>query len=94
MRYIILRHVRPGSIIITDCWRAYGFISDVIDEDGGGSAYSHLTVNHSRYFRDPVSGAHTNTIEGTWAGLKRMIRPRNRSKDNCGDHLLEMILVP
>ena len=26
--------------------------------------YSHSTVNHSRHFKDPVTGIHSNTIEG------------------------------
>ena len=30
-------------------------------------------VNHSHTFVDPLTGAHTNTIEGTWHGLKLAI---------------------
>ncbi|KAG2196834.1 hypothetical protein INT46_001751 [Mucor plumbeus] len=32
--------------------------------------YKHMTVNHSKNFKDPVTGVHTNTIEGRWNGLK------------------------
>jgi hypothetical protein len=59
----------PGSIIISDMWRAY----DLIPAD-----YQHLTVNHSLHFVDPDTGAHTNTIEATWNAIKRTISPQNR----------------
>jgi transposase-like protein len=62
---VIRRKVRPGSIIISDCWRAY------VGLDNAG--YQHLTVNHTYHFRDPNTGAHTNSIEGTWSAIKRSI---------------------
>ena len=60
---IIQQHVAPGTTIITDCWRAYNGLQSL--------GYIHLTVNHSRNFVDPVTGAHTNGIEGTWTHAKR-----------------------
>ncbi|ELT97905.1 hypothetical protein CAPTEDRAFT_131723, partial [Capitella teleta] len=32
--------------------------------------YKQLTVNHSANFKDPKTGAHTNSIEGTWQKIK------------------------
>ena len=32
--------------------------------------YQHLKVNHSINFKDPLTGAHRNTIESTWNALK------------------------
>ena len=68
---IISRRVAPGSIVHTDLWRGYLGIEnlDVV----------HRTVNHSLYYVDPISGVHTNTIEGWWNGLKLQIAPRNRT---------------
>jgi transposase-like protein len=52
---IIEAYVHPGSIIHTDCWKAYEGIEDL----GGG--FEHKTVNHSREFIS-ADGVHTNHI--------------------------------
>lgn len=69
---LIQKHVSKGSIIYTDCWRAY----NGIDELG----YSHQTVNHSQNFRNPITGVHTNSIEGSWSAVKNVVPKRNRTK--------------
>jgi transposase-like protein len=80
---VILQHVRQGSIVRTDLWRAYSTLSEV--------GYQHETVNHSQNFTDPETGVNTNTIEGTWNGLKIQIRPRNRTREGITEHLMEFI---
>ena len=35
---IIKRYVKPGSVILSDCWKAYSSLKE---------GYTHLTVNHS-----------------------------------------------
>ncbi|KAK0417512.1 hypothetical protein QR680_013056 [Steinernema hermaphroditum] len=62
---LIQRHVAPGSIINTDGWRAYDGITRLPE------GYSHETVIHERNFVDPVTGAHTQSIESLWQKVKR-----------------------
>jgi IS1 family transposase len=53
---IIERYVKRGSIVRTDCWRAYNNMVNL------GHDLVHQTVNHSVEF---INGdVHTNTIEG------------------------------
>ena len=82
---IIRRHVRPGSIIYTDCWKGYR------TEDLADLGCAHLTVNHSYQWVDPRTGAHTNTIEGMWSALKAHTNKRHRTADWVDPCLMQFI---
>ena len=60
---VIKSWILPGTAIVSDCWRSY----ECLSEEG----FIHLTVQHNLTFRDPETGAHTISIEGTWAAVKR-----------------------
>ena len=62
---IVKRWVRPGSIIMSDGWSSYKCLKD--------NRFNHLVVNHTNEYKDPFTGAHTNTIEGLWMHAKRGI---------------------
>ena len=81
---IIHQRVHPESIILSDCWMAYSNIQSQLGTQ-------HFKVNHSLSFVDPLTGAHTNTIEGTWHGLKLAIPQRERSESKINGYLLEFI---
>jgi len=70
---VIGRYVLPGSIVYTDCWKGYK-TDGLLDLE-----MIHATVNHSLHFKDPETGVHTNSIEGTWHGMKNKINKRNRT---------------
>jgi len=81
---VLSRHIASGSIVHTDLWKAYSTMEEELD-------VKHFTVNHSENFKDPITGVHTNTIEGTWNGIKMKIAPRNRTKTNITAGLLEFV---
>ncbi|KAG1147461.1 hypothetical protein G6F37_008807 [Rhizopus arrhizus] len=83
MDTIIQNFVADGSIVHTDCWRAYENMVNL------GMNLIHRTVNHSVTFRD--GDVHTNTIEGTWNGIKMNVTPALRTKKMMPWLLIEFI---
>ncbi|KAG1136296.1 hypothetical protein G6F38_012161 [Rhizopus arrhizus] len=83
MDTIIQNYVADGSIVHTDCWRAYENMVNL------GMNLIHRTVNHSVTFRD--GDVHTNTIEGTWNGIKMNVTPALRTKKMMPWLLIEFI---
>lgn len=69
---VIKGWILPGTTIISDKWRAYS----CLEKEG----YKLLQVNHKYYFKDPESGACTNSIEGTWSAIKAIIPRGGRRK--------------
>ncbi|PIK45347.1 hypothetical protein BSL78_17768 [Apostichopus japonicus] len=60
---LIKKWIRPGSIIHSNCWKAY----DCLSKEG----YTHLKVNHSVEFVNAETGACTNHIENEWLHAKK-----------------------
>ncbi|KAH7832618.1 putative ISXO2-like transposase domain [Monocercomonoides exilis] len=59
---IIQKYVKVGTLNISHEWRAYSSLETL--------GYKHQIVCHKRRFRDPETGAYTNTIEGLWQHLR------------------------
>ena len=66
---LIYEYILPGTTIHSDCWRAYNRINMLVNRE-----YQHLTVNHELYFKDPVTGVHTNSVESIWCSAKIHIK--------------------
>lgn len=82
IKKLFIKHVANGSILYTDEWKAYKNIALEL-------GLEHHTVKHKLHFKDPITGVHTNTVEGTNHAIKRMIPIRNRTKTSIPSHLIE-----
>lgn len=81
----IENYILPGTIIVSDCWKAYDFLDDSDD-------YTHLTVNHSKNFINPENFANTQTIERMWVELKQINkRYRGIPRDKINEHISEFM---
>ena len=59
---LIKKWIKPGSIIHSDCWKAYCNLNKM--------GYTHVTVNHSKEFKNESNAACTNCIESEWQHAK------------------------
>ena len=78
---IIKERVAEGATIYTDCWRAYLALSS--------HGYTHRTVNHSRNFVDPDTGAHTQNIERLWRDIRCEVPRFGRKTEHFEGYLAE-----
>ncbi|GBL63928.1 hypothetical protein AVEN_221020-1 [Araneus ventricosus] len=69
---ITKKYVEPGSTVLSDCWKYYNGLT--------AEGYVHYTVKHSQNFKDPVTGVHTNGIEGTWSAIRTDFREQGTKK--------------
>ncbi|KAG0424313.1 hypothetical protein DMUE_6098, partial [Dictyocoela muelleri] len=87
MLQIITENILPGTIIITDEWRAYASaLNNTTD-------FQHRTINHSYNFVDPDDvSIHTQNIEGFWSLTKRFLRNRQGiNHDQHFEYLIQFI---
>ncbi|GFV62600.1 DDE_Tnp_IS1595 domain-containing protein [Trichonephila clavipes] len=80
---LIKSNIREGTTIISDCWKSYNCLED--------ECFFHLSVNHKMYFKDPETGAHTNSIEGSWSASKKYLRGIRRCDDQFDSYLTEFM---
>ena len=58
-----------GTIFCSDGWKSYVKLNEHVDL---GDTL-HFSVNHTHNYVDPVTGAHTQTIEGLWNHAKNFL---------------------
>ncbi|KAF0724803.1 Uncharacterized protein FWK35_00027747, partial [Aphis craccivora] len=82
---VIKEWIKPGTTIISDCWKAYNTLND--------EGYVHMTVNHSLHFKDPVTGVHSNTIESAWRHSKQSMSNYCRKKSFYAGYLAKFMFT-
>ena len=75
----------PGSIIHKDCWKWY-------DKSSEFTEYTHHTVYQNIGFINNQISTHSNTMEGTWTGVKLNIPARYRTYKKI-NNFLELFAV-
>ena len=78
-------NVDSETRIISDGWKDYIDLKQLFSE--------HQTVNHSLLYKDRITNAHTNTIEGSWMGLKMHIPPGRRTKSKLKTCLVRYMII-
>ena len=80
----IKKHIREGTNIISDEWRAYA----TLDQEG----YTHQTICHKRNFVSPTDPlVHTQNIESQWKQAKLNF-PRNSTSQEMQESYLQEYL--
>lgn len=78
----ITKHISKTAVIHHDDWAPYRQLHTL--------GYRHLIVNHTRGFKNPLTGACTNGIEGVWGNMKqRITRMHGMSHDKLDSYLNE-----
>lgn len=62
---IIGEPIAPRSIVQSDKWVTFNGIHNL------NKNYVHGKINHAKNFIDPLTGAHTQTVERMWGVVKR-----------------------
>ena len=66
--------------IYTDGWREYQQLPDL--------GYTHSWVNHTLYFKDPVTGVHANRQEDLWKHIRAGVSGSRTLEDSFVDFIM------
>ena len=82
---ILHQYILPGTVVMTDGWRAYRRLSENGDLE-------HHTINHSLNFVDPnYPSIHTQTVERMWRSLKKVFPVGGRPTENLHLYISEFL---
>ena len=81
---LITRHIQPGATINSDGAKVYKCLDNM--------NYTHNTAIHKENFVDPVTRAHTNSIENLWSHLKYHLKIVKGSQKRMTDGHIDEFL--
>ena len=81
---ILKQYVNEKLTVISDCWKAYSQLSNIFEE--------HITVDHSKYFKDPITDAQTSKIEVNWQSVKSQTPITSRCRSRVNVYLIKYML--
>ncbi len=85
---LVQLNIAAGSVIHSDSWASYRQVANIPVHP----PYTHGTVNHSQNFVDPVTGVHTNAVEGFWSRAKDRLKQYHGVPDSTLDSHLDEFL--
>jgi hypothetical protein len=80
---IINEHCLDGTVFCSDGWKSYLKLAEHLDLED----VVHFPVNHTVNYVDPITGAHTQTVEGLWRHCKEFLPRFGMKPKDLGSYL-------
>lgn len=80
---IIQRRIFPGTVVISDCWETYKCLKD--------ERFKSFSVNQKVTFKNPVTGASANNVEGLWSSIRRKLHKKKQVEKIFDSNLAEFM---
>lgn len=83
---LCLKYVKEGSCLYSDMWKGYRTV-----QLNQLRNLMHRSVNHSLYFKDPITGVHTNTIEAMWRSVRLRVPTQCMTRNRVTPYLTQFM---
>lgn len=80
---VIKENILPGTTIISDGLKAYDSLKD--------EGFTHLSVDQTQNFVDPITGAHTQNIKRCWREVRGNVPKFGRKEGHLEGYLCEFL---
>lgn len=80
---VIQRRILPETVVISDCWEIYKCLKT--------ERYKIFLINQKVAFKNPVTGASANNVEGLWSSIRCKLRIKNQVEKIFDSNLAEFM---